>query len=45
MYGLHCSCMARPTFVQGVTASDMALYKRECGHVNVELHFVVFANA
>ena len=44
MYGLHWSCMTRPASVQDVTASDMAMHGRGCGHINVELHVVASAN-
>ena len=41
---LHWSYMARPSSLQSITANDMTLHGRGCGHVSVELHVVVCAN-
>ena len=44
VYGLHFSCVARPTSIQGVTASNMALQGRGCVYANGELRAVASAN-
>ena len=44
MCGLCWSYVARPASVQDVTASDMAVHRRGCGHVSVELCVVASAN-
>ena len=44
MYGLRWSCMARPASVQDITASDMAMHRRECGYESVELCVATSAN-
>ena len=38
------SCMARPTSAQDITASDMAMHGRGCGHTSAELCVVASAN-
>ena len=43
-YVLHWSYMARPSSLQSITANDMTLHGKGCGHVSVELHVVVSAN-
>ena len=44
VYGLCWSYVARCTFVQSITTSDMALDGRGCYHASMELHVVVSAN-
>ena len=44
VYGLHWSCVARPTSVQNITTSNINMHGRGCGHTNMELHVVVSAN-
>ena len=44
MNGLCWPWVARPASVQGVTASNMAMHERGCGHVSVELGVVTSAN-
>ena len=36
--------MARPASVQDITAINMAIHRRGCGHESVEKHVVAFAN-
>ena len=43
MYGLHWSCVARPTSVQDVIASNMAIQGRGFGRMSVKLRVVASA--
>ena len=40
VYGLCWSCVARPTSVQDIKASNMAIHRRGRGHASVELSVV-----